>query len=93
VAIAVAVSGLVSVALLVRIIAIGKPGVTLILVPAIAGLGVGLIARRRSALIGALALTSMTAVVSLIGGLGLLYVPSIVLFARAAASRTRLAVP
>jgi hypothetical protein len=91
--VAVALSGAVSTALVVRVLAIGKPEVMIILVPAVIGLVMALVARGRAMLIGAGAVTSMTALVSLIGGVGLLYVPSIVLFARAAFARTRVAAP
>jgi hypothetical protein len=86
---AVALSGAVSAALVVRMAAIGKPEAMVILVPAVIGLVMGLVARGRAMLIGAGAVTSMTALVSLIGGVGLLYAPSIALFARAAFARAR----
>ncbi|HEX9123525.1 MAG TPA: hypothetical protein VF984_09230 [Actinomycetota bacterium] len=70
----------VTAALVVRVVAIDKPAVVVILLPALAG---GLLAMWRPgrAALGASALlTALTAMVTLIGGEGLLYVPSIVLF-------------
>jgi hypothetical protein len=66
--------------LIVRIIAIDKPGVFVILVPALAGALLALWKSGRAVLIASATLTSLTAVVSLIGGVGLLYIPTIVMF-------------
>lgn len=66
--------------LIVRIIAIDKPGVFVILVPALAGALLALWKSGRAVLIASAMLTSLTAVVSLIGGVGLLYLPTIVMF-------------
>jgi hypothetical protein len=78
--VAAGISVTVSAALVVRVIAINKPGVVLILAPAIVG---SLLALwhpdHRGFLYVAAALNALTAGVSLIGGVGLLYVPSIVL--------------
>ena len=63
----------------VRVIAINKPAVVVILIPALAG-AVLAIWRRGAIVVGVSALlTALTATVLLIGGVGLLYVPSIVL--------------
>jgi len=69
-----------TVVLVVRIIAIGKPGVFIILLPALAGAFLATWRRGRAVLIVSALLTAATASVLLIGGIGLLYVPSIVLF-------------
>ncbi len=66
--------------LVVRIIAIDKPGVLVILFPALTGALLAIWRTGRVALIASAILTALTAVVSLIGGVGLLYVPSIVMF-------------
>jgi hypothetical protein len=66
--------------LIVRIIAIDKPGVFVILVPALAGALLALWKSGRAVLIASAMLTSLTTVVSLIGGVGLLYLPTIVMF-------------
>lgn len=66
--------------LIVRIIAIDKPGVFVIRVPALAGALLALWKSGRAVLIASAMLTSLTAVVSLIGGVGLLYLPTIVMF-------------
>jgi hypothetical protein len=71
--------------LVVRIIAIGKPGVFIILFPALAGSALALWKRGRATLVLSAVLTALTAVVLLIGGVGLLFLPSIVLFAWGAA--------
>jgi hypothetical protein len=74
------ISVIVSAALVVRVIAIDKPGVVLILAPAIVGSLLALWRpEHRGFLSVAAALIALTAGVSLIGGVGLLYVPSIVL--------------
>jgi O-antigen ligase len=67
--------------LVVRIIAIGKPGVFIILFPALAGALLALWRRGRATLVVSAVLTALTAVVLLIGGVGLLYLPPIVMFA------------
>ena len=64
----------------VRIIAIDKPGVFAILFPALTGALLAIWRRGRAVLIASAFLTALTAVVSLIGGVGLLYVPSVVMF-------------
>lgn len=61
----------------------------MILVPAFAGGLLAIWRPGRSALIASALLTAVTAVVSLIGGVGLLYIPSIVLFIRGALSSER----
>jgi hypothetical protein len=66
--------------LVARIIAIDKPGVFVILVPALAGALLALWKSGRAELLASAMLTSLTAVVSLIGGVGLLYLPTIVMF-------------
>ncbi len=66
--------------LILRIIAIGKPGVFVILIPALTGALLGIWRRGRVALIASALLTAATASVLLIGGIGLLYAPSIVMF-------------
>lgn len=71
--------------LVVRIIAIGKPGVFIILFPALAGALLALWKRGRATLVVSAVLTALTAVVILIGGVGLLYLPSVVMFAWGAA--------
>lgn len=71
--------------LVVRIIAIGKPGVFIILSPALAGALLALRRTGRATLVVSTVLTALTAVVILIGGVGLLYLPSIVMFAWGAA--------
>jgi len=67
-------------ALTVRIIAIGKPAVFVILLPALIGALLAIWRRGRAVLIASAFLTALTAVVSLIGGVGLLFVPSIAMF-------------
>jgi uncharacterized membrane protein YfcA len=81
---AVALSLVVTAGLAVRVIAIGKPAVLVILVPAFLGALLAVWRRRRLDLTLAAVLIALTAIVSLIGGEGLLYVPSIVLLVRAA---------
>lgn len=75
--------------LVVRIIAIDKPGVFVILFPALTGALLAIWRRGRAVLIASALLTALTAVVSLIGGVGLLYVPSIVMFIWGAVSSER----
>jgi hypothetical protein len=76
-------------ALTVRIIVIDKPAVVVILLPALAGALLALLYGGRGVLIVAALLTALTAVVSLIGGVGLLYLPSVVLFLSGALSSER----
>jgi len=66
--------------LVLRIIAIGKPGVFAILFPALTGALLAIWRRGRAVLIASALLTAATASVLLIGGIGLLYVPSVVMF-------------
>jgi hypothetical protein len=75
--------------LAVRVTAIGKPGVLVILLPALVGALLALWREGRVVLIASALLTALTAVVSLIGGVGLLYVPSIVMFLWGAVSSAR----
>jgi len=77
-------------ALVIRLIAIDNPEALVILAPAVAG-GTLALARPRSrvALLIAAVLMFATAVVSLIGYVGFLYVPSIVLLTWAALGRDR----
>jgi hypothetical protein len=75
--------------LIVRIIAIDKPGVFVILFPALTGALLAIWRRGRTVLIASALLTVLTAVVSLVGGVGLLYVPSIVMFIWGAVSSER----
>jgi hypothetical protein len=71
----------VSAGLVIRVLAIDKPAVLVILVPAVLGAILALWRSEGRAVVGlACAMTFVTAVVSLIGGVGLLYVPSIALF-------------
>ena len=76
-------------ALVVRILAIEKPAVVVILVPALGGGFLALWRRGRGVLVACALLTGLTALVSLIGGVGLLYVPSIVMFMWGAAVSDR----
>lgn len=66
--------------LVVRIIAIEKPGVFIVLVPALGGALLPFWRSGRAMLVVSALLTSVTAAVSLIGGVGLLYLPMIVMF-------------
>jgi hypothetical protein len=78
---------LISGGLLVRILMIGKPAVVVILIPAAIGAVLALRSPRQPAVLAvASLLTALTVVLSLIGGAGLLYVPSIALFVWAAIS-------
>ncbi len=72
--------------LVVRIVAIGKPGVFVILVPAVTGALLAILRHGRAMLIASALLTAATASVLLIGGVGLLYAPSIVMFTWGAVS-------
>ncbi len=75
--------------LIVRVIAIDNAGAIVIVLPAFAGGLLAIWRPGRAVLIASALLTSLTAVVSLIGGVGLLYVPSIVLFIWGAVSSRR----
>ena len=75
--------------LVVRIIVIDKPGVFVILFPALTGALLAIWRRGPAVLIASALLTALTAVVTLIGGVGLLYVPSIVMFIWGAVSAER----
>ena len=75
--------------LVVRIIAIDKPGVFVILFPALTGALLAIWRRGGAVLIASALLTALTVVMSLIGGVGLLYVPSIVMFIWGAVSSER----
>lgn len=78
----------ISTALVIRVIAIDNPEALVILAPAIAGGTLGLTRpRSRLALLVAALLVFATAVVSLFGLVGFLYVPSIALFVAAAVRR------
>jgi hypothetical protein len=77
---AVTLSLLVTGGLTARIVAINKPAVIVILIPALAGAFIAIRRRGRIAVGISALLTALTAMTSLIGGEGLLYVPSIVLF-------------
>jgi hypothetical protein len=72
--------------LILRIIAIGKPGVFVILIPALTGALLAIWRHGRIVLIASALLTAATASVLLIGGIGLLYAPSLVMFVWAAIS-------
>jgi hypothetical protein len=72
--------------LILRIIAIGKPGVFVVLAPALSGALLAIWRQGRAILIASALLTGATASVLLIGGVGLLYAPSIVMFAWGAIS-------
>jgi hypothetical protein len=75
--------------LVVRIVAIDKPGVVVILLPALAGALLAVCHGGRVVLIASALLTALTAAFGLIGGWGLLYLPSIVLFVWGALSSKR----
>jgi hypothetical protein len=76
--------------LAVRLIAIDNAGAFVILVPAMVGSLLALVSKSRMALVLASLLTAITGVVSLIGGIGLLYFPSIALFVSASISDRRI---
>jgi hypothetical protein len=79
--IAAGISVVVSGALVVRVIAIEKLAVMVILLPAIVGAILALWRPEDGGILAAaVSLTALTAVVSLIGGVGLLYVPSMILW-------------
>jgi hypothetical protein len=80
---AVTLSLVVTAGLAIRVTGIGKPAVLVILVPALLGALLAVRRRGRLDLTLAAVLIAVTAIVSLIGGEGLLYVPSIVLLVRA----------
>jgi hypothetical protein len=73
----------VSLVLVARVLMIDNPGAIIIVVPALIG-GVAVVAWpwRRSTLVVALFLIGATAIYSLIGWIGFLYLPSLVLIAR-----------
>jgi hypothetical protein len=70
--------------LAVRLIAIDNAPALVILAPALLGAALGLRVTSRLVLVLAALLTSLTAVVLLIGWIGVLYIPSIVLLVSAA---------
>lgn len=70
--------------LTVRVVAIDNAGAVVILMPALLGSLIALRVRNRMLLVLAAVLTALTAVVSLIGWVGLLCFPSIALFVSAA---------
>lgn len=79
--VAAALSLVITAALVVRVLVIDKPEVMVILLPPIAGALIALWKPwRRWVIATACALTAVTAVISLIGGVDLLYVPSIALY-------------
>ena len=73
----------VSVVLVARVLLIDNPEAIIIVVPALIG-GVAVLAwpSKRSALVVALVLIGATAIYSLIGWIGLLYLPSLILILR-----------
>ena len=73
----------VSLVLVARVLMIGNPEAIIIIAPALIG-GVAIVAWpwRRSTLVVALVLIGATAVYSLIGWIGFLYLPSLVLILR-----------
>jgi hypothetical protein len=74
------IAALVSAGLLIRILSIGKPEVIVILLPAMVGSFLALWRPdHRGFVASAAGLIALTAVVSLIGWVGLLYLPSVVL--------------
>lgn len=75
--------------LVVRIIAIGKPGVLVLLVPALLGALLAMRTGGRAALIASALLTAVTASMLLIGGIGYLYLLLVVAFVWAAILPTR----
>jgi hypothetical protein len=72
--------------LVIRIIAIGKPAVFVILLPALAGAVLAARASGRAALVASAALTAATASVLLIGGVGYAYLFCAALFVCATVS-------
>jgi hypothetical protein len=77
----------VSVGLLLRLLLIDNALAFVILVPAVAGASLASSTTRPSAWFAAAALTSVTALVSLFGFVGLLYVPSIAMYLWSASAR------
>jgi hypothetical protein len=75
--------------LAVRLIMIGNAPALVILAPALLGAILGLRLTNRLVLVVAAVLTALTAAVILIGGIGLLYIPSIVLLVSAAIANSR----
>ena len=73
----------VSLLLVARVLMIGNPEAIIVIAPALIG-GVAVVARpwKRSTLVVALVLIGATAVYSLIGWIGFLYLPSLVLIVR-----------
>jgi hypothetical protein len=90
--IAVALSLALTGVLVVRIIAIDKPEVVVILIPALIGALLAIWKPGRAVLLASAFLTATTAMVILLGGVGLLYLPSIVMFIWGAASAEQRAV-
>lgn len=90
---AVGLSLLVSAGLTARIVSIDKPAVFVILVPSLVGVALAIRSRGRVALGVAALLTVLTGAPLLIGGEGLLYLPSVVLYVWGAASPERRAAP
>jgi hypothetical protein len=70
--------------LVVRVVAVGDAGAVIILAPALLGSLLALRRWNRLLLVLAAVLTAATAVILLIGWVGLLYFPSIALFVSAA---------
>jgi hypothetical protein len=82
------VSLVVSAALVIRLVAIGNEPVIVILIPAVIAAILALASARAGVQLAAAILTSLTAMVSLFGGVGLLFVPSIVMFVWSASQGT-----
>jgi hypothetical protein len=82
----------VSLVLVARVLMIGNPEAIIIIAPALIG-GVAVVAwpGRRSTLVVALVLIGATAVYSLIGWIGFLYLPSLVLVVRGVVRPRRVA--
>ena len=72
--------------LVVRVVAVGDAGAVVVLAPALLGSLLALRRWNRMLLVLAAVLTAATAVILLIGWVGLLYFPSIALFVSAAIS-------
>jgi predicted branched-subunit amino acid permease len=74
-----------SLALVARVLLINNPEAIIVVAPAVIG-GIAVVSwpRRRWVLIAALVLVGATATYSLVGGIGLLYIPSLVLIVRGA---------
>lgn len=73
-----------------RVVAIDNAGAVVILMPALLGSLIALKARNRIGLVLAAVLTAMTAIVTLIGWIGVLYFPSVALFVSAAIGDRRI---